>query len=60
MARDIDFCLRLDMPSGALPVGLADLDFAEDLPPLDFDLELLPLTEGFEGAIMDVVWRSRR
>jgi len=59
------------MPSGALPVGLADLDFAEDLPPLDFDLEplpaqldfdleLLPLTEGFEGAIMDVVWRSRR
>ncbi len=53
LASDMDFCLRFDIPSGALPVGLGlDFDFEpEDFGP-DLPFGLLPLAEGFEAAIL--------
>jgi hypothetical protein len=52
----MDFCLRLDMPSGALPVGFADfpddLDDFEFLLGADLPFGLLPLVEGFVAPIM--------
>jgi hypothetical protein len=56
LAKDMDFCLRFDMPSGALPVGFADFAFgllAPDFagPDLPFD-EVLPLVEGLERPIL--------
>lgn len=52
LASDMDFCLRFDMPSGALPVGF-DFGFADLLePPPDFPFELLPLTEGLVAPIL--------
>jgi hypothetical protein len=49
----MDFCLRFDIPSGALPVGLGlDFDFEpEDFGP-DLPFGLLLLAEGFEAAIL--------
>lgn len=51
LAKDMDFCLRFEMPSGAEPVGFGFDDF-EDFAELDLPFELLPLTEGLEGAIL--------
>ena len=52
----MDFCLRFEIPSGALPVGFEDFDFgllAPDLAGPDFPFEPLPLVEGFEAAILE-------
>lgn len=56
LASDMDFCLRFEIPSGALPVGFEDFDFgllAPDLAGPDFPFEPLPLVEGFEAAILE-------
>ena len=52
----MDFCLRFEIPSGALPVGFEDFDFgllAPDLAGPDFPFAPLPLVEGFEAAILE-------
>jgi len=52
----MDFCLRLEMPSGSLPAPpLLDFDFKEDLDEdLDEDLPLglLPFVEERVGAML--------
>jgi hypothetical protein len=53
LASDMDFCLRLDMPSGALPADLGFEDLALGLLDPDFVLGPdLPLEEGLDGAIL--------
>ena len=55
LANDNDFCLRFDIPSGALPVGFDfDFDFEDllELPP-DFPLAPLPLEAGLVAPIFD-------
>jgi hypothetical protein len=51
----MDFCLRFDMPSGALPVDLG-FDFGllapEDFEGPDLPFGDLPLVEGFDAAIL--------
>jgi hypothetical protein len=57
LANDSDFCLRLDMPSGALPVGFDfDFDFENllELPP-DFPLAPLLLVDGLVVPILGKV-----
>ena len=52
LASDRDFCLRFDMPSGALPVGFDfDLEDLLELPP-DFPLAPLPLVDGLVAPIV--------
>lgn len=55
-ASDIDFCLRLEIPSGSLPLDLGfDEDFDEDFPDEDLPLGLLPFVDERMGAILGVV-----